>query len=196
MYLQSKRRNALTKWVSVGQGNCSVSWSAASQLARGLAPRYTRADMRTPAASRAVIAMLLIAAAGASVGRAQLPDRDASAADNAAIPADAAGSLPAPAEWRCDRIAPEYRSYLAGGGTVEEWRYAGRTYRTVDRSSSTYTWADWLRWYEAACGTPIGGAEPRGLGTPPDLPLIMGGVVAGVGIIGLIGSGSASDSPG
>lgn len=116
--------------------------------------------------------------------------------DNAAIAADTAGSLPAPAEWRCDRIAPEYRSYLAGGGRVEEWRYAGRTYRTVDNTPSTYTWADWLRWYEAACGTPIGGVESRGLGAAPDLPLIMGGVVAGVGIIGLIGSGSASDSPG
>jgi hypothetical protein len=140
--------------------------------------------------------MLLVAAAGASVGRAQLSGQGAPAVDQAIIPADAAGSLPAPAEWRCDRIAPEYRSYLAGGGAVDGWRFAGRTYRTVGQAPSTYTWTDWLRWYEAACSPLAGGADPAVSGNTPNLPVIMGGVVAGVGVIGLIGSGSASDSPG
>jgi hypothetical protein len=112
------------------------------------------------------------------------------------MPADAAGSLPAPAEWRCDRIAPEYRSYLAGGGTAEGWRFAARTYRTLGQAPSTYTWSDWLRWYEAACDTAASAAEVASSGNTPDLPVLIGGVVAGVGIIGLIGSGSASDSPG
>lgn len=152
--------------------------------------------MHTLFAKRALMAMLLFAAAGASVGRAQFSEQRVPAEDISAIPADAAGSLPAPAEWRCNRIAPEYHSYLAAGGATEEWRYAGRTYRTVDQAPSTYTWADWLRWYDAACGTAAGGAELVRSNTGPNLPLIMGGVVAGVGIIGLIGSGSTSDSPG
>ena len=150
----------------------------------------------TASPTRAALAMLLIAAAGASAGQAQLSGVDAPAVDQAAVASDAAGSLPAPAEWRCNRIAPEYRSYLAGGGAVDDWRFAGRTYRTVGQAPSTYTWDDWLRWYEAACGPLAGGAKVAGSRDTPDLPLIMGGVVAGVGVIGLLGSGSASDSPG
>lgn len=147
-------------------------------------------------ATRAVLTMLAIAAAGASVGRAQLADQDASAVDQATVPADSAGALPVPAEWRCDRIAPEYRSYLASGGAVDGWRFAGRTYRTVGQTSSTYTWSDWLRWHEAACRPIAGEAESAVSSDVPNLPLIIGGVVAGAGIIGLVGSGSANDSPG
>lgn len=150
----------------------------------------------TGTARRAAAAVLLAGAVGGSVVSAQASGQAASPPQGAALRADADGALPAPAEWRCDRIAPEYRFHLNDGGSPESWRYAGKTFRTIDPEPSTYTWSDWLRWYRAACDPAALQAVDAASGTTPSLPLVIGGVVAGVGVIGLLGSGSTSDSPG
>ena len=169
------------------------------RVGQALMPLASMMNFAQSASGRAAgfgaMALLAAVAWGGSAAHAQLGVGAAEQGANV-IPASNPDALPQPSEWRCTRIAPEYRSFLAAGNDPQQWRFAGRTFRTSDAEPVTYQWSDWLRWFEASCDAAAAPDLANVAEGPPSLPLVIGGVVAGVGIIGLIGSGSPSDSPG
>lgn len=150
------------------------------------------APFRVSASAGPLFAALCFVALGSAAAQEQ-PDGVPPTGGAEPVRSDAAGALPVPGEWRCDRIAAEYDAFLKAGRPADEWRFAGKIYRSADGENQTYRWADWLRWYEAACDTRAIAASGSDV---PNTPLVIGGVVAGVGVVDLLGSGSGSDSPG
>ena len=115
------------------------------------------------------------------------------AADDGVIESTNPAALPAPDEWSCDVIRPDYVRFLEDGNAPESWRYAGTTYRDVD-DDALYTWADWLAWEEeAGCAALLAG-RTGGLTTGH---AAVGAAVAGLGAALLVsGNGANAKSPG
>lgn len=104
------------------------------------------------------------------------------------IPSNADGALPVPQQWNCDRIRPEYNTWLQSGNKKEDWRYAGKTYRAVD-TGEVYNWGDWLRWAKAEKCAGFAPADNSRL-------LIGGGIFAAGMTLLLTAFGKGADSPG
>lgn len=64
------------------------------------------------------------------------------------------GALLPPEHWDCSLYVKEYRDFIELGNDPENWRFAGKRYRSVG-DGETYDWRSWLEWYEEAdCGKP------------------------------------------
>ena len=95
------------------------------------------------------------------------------------IASDTAGALLPPEDWTCDLYVQEYRDYLEQGGDPENWRYAGKRYRSAD-DGEIYDWAMWLEWEEEA-GCPAL--------APPESAAIDGGAgIDGTTALAIIGA--------
>lgn len=97
-------------------------------------------------------------------------------------------------EWECQKIYPEYRSFLDEGNDPKDWKFAGKFYRDV-RTGALYQWSDWIDWAnDAKCNgqTPL--PQPEAL--PIVGPLIAAAIAgSNAGLIG-VQQGSGPMSPG
>ena len=106
-----------------------------------------------------------------------------------AIHSDEKGALPAPNEWECEIILPEYQAYLDEGNPASEWQFVGKTYYD-GKARQYYDWGDWLEWVKTS------GCDVGPLVTDQFLALPFAGQGVVGGLISFFGGGLVAASTG